>query len=109
MVCRLLSNRAATTQHEACELSGCYRARWEIERFFLVLKAVCWVELLLSETRWQGMRDIAVFVHGMRYARALPPSNTPVLKMCRERARHQHDVGGCHASLACGVLPVVYC
>lgn len=43
---RLLTNRAATTLEEAVELIDWYRARWEIEMFFLVLKEGCRVEQL---------------------------------------------------------------
>jgi len=43
---RLLTNRAATTLEEARELIEWYRARWEIEMFFHVLKTGCRVESL---------------------------------------------------------------
>lgn len=43
---KLLSNRQADTLEEACELIDWYRARWEIELFFLVLKEGCRVERL---------------------------------------------------------------
>ena len=52
MVWRLLTNRAATTLQEACELIDWYRARWEIEMFFSVLKVGLQVEnLQLSDTK----------------------------------------------------------
>ena len=35
---RLLSNRAAENPEQAVELIDWYRARWEIELFFLILK-----------------------------------------------------------------------
>ena len=38
VVWQLLSNRTATTMQEASELIDWYRARWEIELFFLILK-----------------------------------------------------------------------
>lgn len=44
VVWRLLTNRQATTLAQACELINWYRARWEIELFFLVLKEGCRVE-----------------------------------------------------------------
>lgn len=51
VVWRLLTNRTASTLQQACELVDWYRARWEIELFFLVLKEGCRVEQLqLSET-----------------------------------------------------------
>ena len=46
VVWRLLTNRQATTLAQACELIDWYRARWEIELFFLVLKEGCRVERL---------------------------------------------------------------
>ena len=46
VVWRLLSNRAAATLEEATELIDWYRARWEIELFFLILKEGCRVERL---------------------------------------------------------------
>jgi hypothetical protein len=46
VVWRLLTNRAAPTLEAAAELIDWYRARWEIELFFLVLKEGCRVERL---------------------------------------------------------------
>src|SRR6218665_2098820 len=46
VVWRLLSNRAVDTLEQALELVQWYRARWEIELFFLVLKEGCRVERL---------------------------------------------------------------
>ena len=47
----LLTNRMAATLQDAVELINWYRARWEIELFFLVLKEGCRVERLqLSDT-----------------------------------------------------------
>jgi hypothetical protein len=46
VVWRLLSNRMAPTLQAAVELIDWYRARWEIELFFLVLKEGCRVERL---------------------------------------------------------------
>ena len=43
---RLLTNRQASTLEQACALNDWYRARWEIELFFLVLKEGCRVERL---------------------------------------------------------------
>lgn len=45
-VWRLLTNRSATTLEQVCELIDWYRARWEIELFFLVLKEDCRIERL---------------------------------------------------------------
>lgn len=46
VVWRLLSNRVAQTLEQAAELVDWYRARWEIELLFLVLKEGCRVERL---------------------------------------------------------------
>ena len=46
VVWRLLSNRAVHTLEEAVELIDWYRARWEIEMFFLILKEGCRIEAL---------------------------------------------------------------
>ena len=43
---RLLTNRQAHTLEQASELIDWYRARWEIELFFLILKEGCRVESL---------------------------------------------------------------
>lgn len=51
VVWRLLSNRAVPTLDAALELVDWYRARWEVELFFLVLKEGCRVERLqLADT-----------------------------------------------------------
>ena len=46
MVWRLLTNRAVRTLDEATQLVDWYRARWEVELFFLILKEGCRVEAL---------------------------------------------------------------
>ena len=46
VVWRLLTNRSATTLQEALQLIEWYRARWEIEQFFFILKEGCKVEQL---------------------------------------------------------------
>ena len=46
VVWRLLSNRPVKTLEQAVELIDWYRARWEIELLFLVLKEGCRVERL---------------------------------------------------------------
>lgn len=43
---RLLSNRQVGTLEQAVELIDWYRARWEIELFFLILKEGCRIEAL---------------------------------------------------------------
>jgi hypothetical protein len=46
VIWRLLTNREAISFDQVCELIDWYRARWEIELFFLVLKEGCRVERL---------------------------------------------------------------
>jgi len=46
---RLLTNRTVNTLEQASELIDWYRARWEIEMFFLILKEGCKVEQLQLE------------------------------------------------------------
>lgn len=46
VVWRLLSNRSVETLEQAVELIDWYRARWEIELFFLILKEGCRIEAL---------------------------------------------------------------
>jgi hypothetical protein len=66
---RLLTNRAAATLEQANELINWYRARWEIEIYFNVLKNGCEVEeLQLSAIdRLEGAGP----VHGGGLARGL--------------------------------------
>jgi Transposase Tn5 dimerisation domain len=49
VVWRLLTNRSVETLDQASELIDWYRARWEIEMFFLILKEGCKVEQLQLE------------------------------------------------------------
>lgn len=50
VVWRLVTYRLVSTKEEAVELIDWYRARWEIETFFHVLKNVCTVEELQLTT-----------------------------------------------------------
>jgi hypothetical protein len=59
---RLLTNRAATTLEAAAELIDWYRARWEIELLFLVLKEGCRVEALQLSTVERLERALALFL-----------------------------------------------
>jgi hypothetical protein len=59
---RLLTNRAATTLEEAIELIEWYRARWEIEILFNVLKNGCQVEELQLGTIERLERALALFL-----------------------------------------------
>jgi len=76
---RLLTNRDVTTLGEAIELIDWYRARWEIEIFFHVLKTGCRVEALQLATVERIERALAVFMvvswriaHLMRMGRTCP-------------------------------------
>ncbi len=46
IIWRLVTNRTVQTLEQAVELIDWYRARWEIELFFLILKEGCRVEAL---------------------------------------------------------------
>ncbi|MFV8612066.1 IS4 family transposase, partial [Ralstonia pseudosolanacearum] len=59
---RLLTNREATTLHEAIELIDWYRARWEIEILFNVLKNGCRVEALQLGAIERLERALALFL-----------------------------------------------
>ena len=59
---RLLTNRGAQTLESAIELIDWYRARWEIELFFHVLKNGCKVEALQLSTVNRLERAQALFM-----------------------------------------------
>ena len=59
---RLLTNRAAPTLEEAIELIDGYRARWEIEIYFNVLKNDCKVEALQLSAIDRVDRALALFM-----------------------------------------------
>ena len=59
---RLLTNRGAQTLESAIELIDWYRARWEIELFFHVLKNGCKVEALQLSTVNRLERALALFM-----------------------------------------------
>ncbi len=59
---RLLTNRAVSNFEEAAELIDWYRARWEIEMFFHVLKNGCKVEALQLSTVERLERALALFM-----------------------------------------------
>lgn len=59
---RLLTNRCATTLEQAQELIEWYRARWEIEMFFHVLKTGCRVEALQLASQQKIERALALFM-----------------------------------------------
>lgn len=59
---RLLTNREASSFEEATGLIDWYRARWEIEMFFNVIKNGCKVEALQLETKARIERALALFM-----------------------------------------------
>ena len=59
---RLLTNREALTFDAACQLIDWYRARWEIELFFHVLKNGCKIETLQLGTRERLERALALYL-----------------------------------------------
>ena len=69
---RLLTNRSADTLEAVAELIDWYRARWEIELLFLVLKEACRVEALQLGTMQRIERALALYlVVGWRIARLM--------------------------------------
>jgi Transposase Tn5 dimerisation domain/Transposase DNA-binding len=76
---RLLTNREITSLAEAVELIDWYRARWEVEIFFHVLKNACRVEALQLASMPRIERALALFMvvswriaHLMRLGRTCP-------------------------------------
>lgn len=76
---RLLTNRKVEDFDNASELIDWYRARWEIEMFFHVLKTGCRVEALQLSTIDRVERALAIFMvvawrisHLMRLGRSCP-------------------------------------
>jgi len=76
---RLLTNRTVDTLESAAELIDWYRARWDIELLFLVLKEGCRVEALQLSILERLERPLAWFLvvswriaKLMRLGRALP-------------------------------------
>lgn len=59
---RLLTNREASTFEAATELIDWYRARWEIELFFHIIKNGCRVESLQLGTMARMERALALFM-----------------------------------------------
>jgi IS4 transposase len=59
---RLLTHREAVTIEAVAEIIDWYRARWEIERFFDILKNACRVEALQLSTMQRLERALALFM-----------------------------------------------
>jgi len=83
---RLLTNRTAETLEAVAELIDWYRARWEIELLFLVLKEGCRVEALQLSTMERIERALALFLvvawriaRLMRLGRTLPDLDAALL------------------------------
>ena len=83
---RLLTNREVGTFEQAVELIEWYRARWEIEVFFHVLKNGCRVEALQLATVQRLERALALFMvvawriaHLMRLGRTCPDVEAELL------------------------------
>jgi hypothetical protein len=83
---RLLTNRSAETLAAVVELIDWYRARWEIELLFLVLKEGCRVEALQLGTVERLERALALFLvvawriaRLMRLGRTLPDLDAALL------------------------------
>jgi len=83
---RLLTNRSAQTLEAVAALIDWYRARWEIELLFLVLKEGCRVEALQLATMERIERALALFLviawritRLMRLGRTLPDLDAALL------------------------------
>jgi hypothetical protein len=83
---RLLTNRSAETLPAVVELIDWYRARWEIELLFLVLKEGCRIEALQLSTMERLERALALFLvvawriaRLMRLGRTLPDLDASLL------------------------------
>lgn len=83
---RLLTNRKIEDFESAAELIDWYRARWEIEMFFHVLKTGCRVEALQLSTVDRVERALAIFMvvawriaHLMRLGRSCPDLDAELL------------------------------
>jgi hypothetical protein len=62
LVWRLVTNRRVDTAEQAIELLDWYRARWEIEMFFDVLKVGCRVEKLQLDTKERLEKALAMYM-----------------------------------------------
>lgn len=62
LVWRLVTNRSVETAEQAIELLDWYRARWEIEMFFDVLKVGCRVEKLQLDTKERLEKALAMYM-----------------------------------------------
>lgn len=88
---RLLTNRVAASLDDAIELIDWYRARWEIEMLFNILKNACRVEALQLGTVERLERALALFMvvawriaHLMRLGRTCPDLDAELFFDCDE-------------------------
>ncbi len=86
VVWRLITNRNVTTLEEAIEIIEWYRARWEIEMFFDILKNGCRVEELQLSTIERVECALALYLivswrisHLMRMGRSCPEMDARLL------------------------------
>lgn len=86
VVWRLLTNRKVTTEEAAIELINWYRARWEIEMFFDILKNGCRIEALQLSTIKRVECALALYMivawriaHLMRLGRTCPDMDARLL------------------------------
>ena len=62
LIWRLVTNRVVSNAQQACEILDWYRARWEIEMFFDVLKVGCRVEKLQLDTKERLEKALAMYM-----------------------------------------------
>jgi len=86
VIWRLLTNREASTPEEVIELINWYRARWEIEIFFDVLKNGCRIEALQLSTIDRVERALVLYLivawriaHLMRLGKVCPDMDARLL------------------------------
>jgi hypothetical protein len=75
---RLLSNRQANDLDAAAQLIDWYRARWEVELFFHVLKNGCRVEALQLTSKARLERALALFTISRRISTAMSGSRCSI-------------------------------
>lgn len=83
---RLLTNREVSTREQAIEMIDWYRARWEVEMFFHVLKNGCHVEALQLGTIERIERAVVMYMivawriaRLMRLGRTCPEMDAAVM------------------------------
>lgn len=86
MIWRLLTNREASTPEDVIDLIDWYRARWEIEMYFDVLKNGCRIEALQLSTIDRVERALVLYLivawriaHLMRLGKVCPDMDARLL------------------------------